>query len=118
VWGGLTIHDPCAKRVLARKRVTRRVAHKVSASRDRPTATSTVVVFPTPSFLFLYPAQYFNMASRPEMKEDDESGFCKFFRNLPEKNHETIRIFDRRDYYSAHGEDAKFIAETVSVADS
>jgi len=54
------------------------------------------------------------MGSRPEMREEDESGFCKFFRNLPEKNAETIRIFDRGDYYSAHGDDANFIATTVS----
>lgn len=53
------------------------------------------------------------MASRPEMREDDESGFCKFFRNLPLKNDDTIRIFDRGDYYSVHGEDAKFIANSV-----
>ncbi|KAF2747091.1 DNA mismatch repair protein [Sporormia fimetaria CBS 119925] len=53
------------------------------------------------------------MASRPELKEEDESSFCKFFRNLPEKNAETVRIFDRGDYYSAHGEDAVFIAATV-----
>ncbi|KAF2625754.1 hypothetical protein BU25DRAFT_396544 [Macroventuria anomochaeta] len=53
------------------------------------------------------------MASRPEMREDDESGFCKFFRNLPHKNEDTVRIFDRGDYYSAHGEDAKFIANSV-----
>ncbi|KAJ5056621.1 muts domain V-domain-containing protein [Bipolaris maydis] len=53
------------------------------------------------------------MASRPEIKEEDESGFCKFFRNLEEKDNETVRIFDRGDYYSAHGEDAKFIANTV-----
>lgn len=53
------------------------------------------------------------MASRPEMREDDESGFCKFFRNLPSQSEDTVRIFDRGDYYSAHGEDAKFIATTV-----
>jgi DNA mismatch repair protein MSH2/vacuolar protein sorting-associated protein IST1 len=58
------------------------------------------------------------MASRPEIKEEDESGFCKFFRNLPEKDDETVRIFDRGDYYSAHGEDAKFIANTVSAYSS
>lgn len=56
------------------------------------------------------------MASRPEIKEEDESGFCKFFRNLEEKDNETVRIFDRGDYYSAHGEDAKFIANTVSLS--
>ena len=53
------------------------------------------------------------MGSRPEMREEDESGFCKFFRTLPESSEETIRIFDRGDYYSAHGEDAKFIANSV-----
>lgn len=54
------------------------------------------------------------MGSRPELKEDDESGFCGFFRSLPQKDY-TVRIFDRGDYYSAHGEDAKFIANNVSV---
>lgn len=53
------------------------------------------------------------MASRPEMREDDESGFCKFFRNLPHKEDDTVRIFDRGDYYSAHGDDAKLIADSV-----
>lgn len=48
------------------------------------------------------------------MREEDESGFCKFFRSLPEKGDETVRIFDRGDYYSAHGEDAQFIAGSVS----
>ncbi|KAL5384219.1 MutS-like protein [Paraphaeosphaeria minitans] len=52
------------------------------------------------------------MSSRPELKEEDESSFCKFFRNLPQKD-DTIRIFDRGDYYSSHGEDAKFIANHV-----
>ncbi|CAI6335521.1 unnamed protein product [Periconia digitata] len=52
------------------------------------------------------------MASRPELKVDDEGGFCKFFRGLEEKD-DTVRIFDRGDYYSAHGEDAKLIAENV-----
>lgn len=55
------------------------------------------------------------MASRPEMREDDESGFCKFFRNLPNKDDDTIQIFDRGDYYSAHGEDAKFIANSARL---
>ncbi|KAF2730877.1 DNA mismatch repair protein [Polyplosphaeria fusca] len=53
------------------------------------------------------------MASRPELKEEDESSFCRFFRSLPETGGETIRIFDRGDYYSAHGEDAKFVAQNV-----
>ncbi|KAF2203121.1 DNA mismatch repair protein MSH2 [Delitschia confertaspora ATCC 74209] len=53
------------------------------------------------------------MASRPELKEEDESGFCRFYRNLPQNDEDTVRIFDRGDYYSAHGEDAVFIARTV-----
>ncbi|KAL8841324.1 MAG: hypothetical protein Q9170_000954 [Blastenia crenularia] len=53
------------------------------------------------------------MSSRPELKVDDEVGFIKFFRGLPTKDQETIRIFDRGDWYTAHGEDAAFIARTV-----
>ncbi|QSZ31133.1 hypothetical protein DSL72_000696 [Monilinia vaccinii-corymbosi] len=53
------------------------------------------------------------MSSRPELKVDDELGFIKFFKSLPQRNGETIRIFDRGDYYTAHGDDASFIARTV-----
>ncbi|MCJ1320705.1 MutS-like protein [Xylographa vitiligo] len=53
------------------------------------------------------------MSSRPELKVDDEVGFIKFFRNLPVKDDEAIRIFDRGDWYTAHGDDAAYIARTV-----
>ncbi|KAI1612511.1 DNA mismatch repair protein msh-2 [Exophiala viscosa] len=55
------------------------------------------------------------MASRPELKVDDEGGFIRTFRSLPSKpdGDNTIRVFDRTDWYSAHGEDAEFIARTV-----
>lgn len=53
------------------------------------------------------------MGSRPELKVDDEVGFIRFFRNLSEVSSDTVRIFDRGDYYTAHGEDAIFIARTV-----
>lgn len=55
-----------------------------------------------------------NMASRPELKLEDEAGFIKAFRNLPAKDDDTVRILSRGDYYTAHGEDAVFIARTVS----
>lgn len=50
---------------------------------------------------------------------DDEVGFISFFRNLPVKDGETIRVFRRGtsgggDFYTAHGDDATFIAMTVS----
>ncbi|RVX75327.1 DNA mismatch repair protein msh-2 [Exophiala mesophila] len=55
------------------------------------------------------------MASRPDLKVDDETGFIRTFRSLPAspEGSSTIRVFDRGDYYSAHGDDADFIARTV-----
>ncbi|KAF8866139.1 DNA mismatch repair protein msh-2 [Acephala macrosclerotiorum] len=53
------------------------------------------------------------MSSRPELKVDDEGGFIKFFKKLPEPENDTIRVFDRGDWYTAHGDDASFIARTV-----
>lgn len=53
------------------------------------------------------------MSSRPELKVDDEHGFIRFFKSLPSVGDDTIRIFDRGDWYTAHGENANFIARTV-----
>ncbi|BCR85479.1 mismatch repair ATPase MSH2 [Aspergillus chevalieri] len=54
------------------------------------------------------------MSSRPDLKVDDEVGFIRFYRSLPDNtNNETIRVFDRGDWYSAHGSNAEFIARTV-----
>ncbi|PVH88009.1 DNA mismatch repair protein msh-2 [Cadophora sp. DSE1049] len=53
------------------------------------------------------------MSSRPELKVDDEGGFIRFFKSLPVNDDETIRVFDRGDWYTAHGDDASFIARTV-----
>jgi len=70
------------------------------------------------------------MASRPELKVspllldcsvltkvqvDDEGGFIRTFHALPPKPDvaNTIRVFDRGDWYTAHGEDADFISRTV-----
>ena len=56
------------------------------------------------------------MGSRPELKVDDEVGFIKFYRNLPNQGDNTVRIFSRGDFYTAHGEDAIFIARSVSFS--
>ncbi|KAJ4135940.1 MSH2 protein [Fusarium equiseti] len=53
------------------------------------------------------------MASRPELKLDDEGGFIRFFKTLPAVDQDTIRIFDRGDWYTSHGQDANYIAKTV-----
>src|ERR1700761_6080471 len=60
------------------------------------------------------------MSSRPELKVDDEVGFIKAFHQLKSnKGPDTIRIFDRGDWMSAHGDDAVLIArvqyKTTSV---
>ena len=47
------------------------------------------------------------------LQVDDEGGFIKFFKSLPAKDDDTVRIFDRGDWYAAHGDDASFIARTV-----
>ncbi|EJD05353.1 DNA mismatch repair protein MSH2 [Fomitiporia mediterranea MF3/22] len=39
--------------------------------------------------------------------------FISFFSKLPPKRADTIRLFDRRDFFSAHGEDATYIAMQV-----
>ncbi|CAD6503008.1 BgTH12-02681 [Blumeria graminis f. sp. triticale] len=52
------------------------------------------------------------MSSRPDLKVDDEGGFIRFFKNLSNDDSENIRIFDRGDYYTSHGDDAVFIART------
>ncbi|MCJ1310033.1 MutS-like protein [Agyrium rufum] len=53
------------------------------------------------------------MSARPELKVEDEVGFIKFFRALPTDTDDTIRIFDRVDFYTAHADEAFFIARTV-----
>ncbi|KAL6861281.1 hypothetical protein ACP4OV_016981 [Aristida adscensionis] len=49
----------------------------------------------------------------PEFKLDarQAQGFISFFKKLPQDSR-AIRLFDRRDYYTAHGENATFIART------
>jgi hypothetical protein len=56
------------------------------------------------------------LASRTKLHQvDDEQGFIKFFKALPVRDDDTVRIFDRGDFYTAHGDDAAFIARTVSL---
>ncbi|CEL63099.1 DNA mismatch repair protein msh-2 OS=Neurospora crassa (strain ATCC 24698 / 74-OR23-1A / CBS 708,71 / DSM 1257 / FGSC 987) GN=msh-2 PE=3 SV=1 [Rhizoctonia solani AG-1 IB] len=53
---------------------------------------------------------------KPEATDLDSavtSGFCSFIASLPPKPEDTIRLFERQDYYSAHGPDATFVATHV-----
>ncbi|KAJ4961582.1 hypothetical protein NE237_021492 [Protea cynaroides] len=49
----------------------------------------------------------------PELKLDAKQaqGFISFFKTLPD-DPRAVRFFDRRDYYTAHGDNATFIART------
>ncbi|KAF3543519.1 hypothetical protein DY000_02004503 [Brassica cretica] len=49
----------------------------------------------------------------PELKLDAKQaqGFLSFFKTLP-NNSRAVRFFDRKDYYTAHGENSVFIAQT------
>lgn len=49
----------------------------------------------------------------PELKLDarQAQGFISFFKTLP-RDARAVRLFDRKDYYTAHGENATFIAKT------
>ncbi|KAK9080353.1 hypothetical protein SSX86_000111 [Deinandra increscens subsp. villosa] len=49
----------------------------------------------------------------PELKLDAKQaqGFLTFFKKLPNDT-KAVRFFDRRDYFTAHGENASFIANT------
>lgn len=59
--------------------------------------------------------EYRSLANSTLLQIDDEGGFIRFFRNLPTKDDGCIRIFDRGDWYTAHGDDAVFVARTVSI---
>ncbi|XP_035909344.1 DNA mismatch repair protein spellchecker 1 [Anopheles stephensi] len=55
----------------------------------------------------LKPLQCLNL-DKPQQRT-----FIEFYKSLGEKPATTVRIFDRSDYYSCHGEDATFVAKIV-----
>nr|WJN24899.1 MSH2 [Pseudozyma thailandica] len=54
-------------------------------------------------------------SEKPDLGLDNvaESSFCSFFRSMPATSPGTLRLFDRSDFYSAHGDDAILIANLV-----
>lgn len=47
------------------------------------------------------------------MDSSSEKSFVHFFNSMPPKDAGTVRLFDRVDFYSAHGEDAIMVATNV-----
>ncbi|CAG0901805.1 unnamed protein product, partial [Cyprideis torosa] len=47
------------------------------------------------------------------MDVGQEAAFVAFWRELPEKPSTTVRLFDRGDFFTTHGEDAIFSAKEV-----
>ncbi|PWZ03787.1 putative DNA mismatch repair protein MSH2 [Testicularia cyperi] len=54
-------------------------------------------------------------SEKPDLGLDNvaESSFCQFFKSMPQPYPGTVRLFDRNEFYSAHGPDAILIADTV-----
>ncbi|WFD34728.1 MSH2 protein [Malassezia cuniculi] len=52
---------------------------------------------------------------RPDLGLDakGESSFIEFFRKMPVKVEGTVRLFDRTDFFTAHGDDAIYVADDV-----
>ncbi|KAG8862943.1 MutS-like protein [Tulasnella sp. 330] len=56
---------------------------------------------------------YDKETAEKELDSATDVGFCEFVAKLPKKGADTIRLFDRGDWYSVHGEDAQYVAMQV-----
>ncbi|KAG8990133.1 MutS-like protein, partial [Tulasnella sp. 427] len=61
---------------------------------------------------------YDKETAEKELDSAADIGFCQFIKQLPKKTPDTIRLFDRGDWYSVHGEDAFYVAANVFKTNS
>ncbi|KAG8940904.1 MutS-like protein [Tulasnella sp. 424] len=61
---------------------------------------------------------YDKETAEKELDSAADIGFCQFIKQMPKKGPDTIRLFDRGEWYSVHGEDAFYVAANVFKTNS
>lgn len=56
---------------------------------------------------YMYPTE------EARREKPDDTSFLAFFQSMPAAVKGTVRLFDRQEYYTVHGDDALYVADTV-----
>lgn len=62
---------------------------------------------------FMYPTEESRQGGTRSDPDRSDTNFVTFFEGMPRAIPGTIRLFDRQDYYTVHGDDALYVADTV-----
>ncbi|WFD20579.1 MSH2 protein [Malassezia caprae] len=61
----------------------------------------------------MYPTEESRQSASRSDSEKSDTNFVSFYEGMPRAIPGTIRLFDRQEYYTVHGDDALFVADTV-----